>query len=150
MKFFILEVSLSLTWCRRNSPNYEENEGFLDNFFRLWKMLKLCTLSFLRFIGIAHVTPKLYKLLFWKFNWVWRDFGGRHKIIKKVADIRKIVLCSRQCQKCVDSTSWISLALLTWLRNYINFYCGSLFEFDVISVEDSKLSRKWQIYGTLF
>ena len=35
IKVFILEVSLSLTWCRRNAPNYQENDGFLENFFRL-------------------------------------------------------------------------------------------------------------------
>ena len=34
-KLFILEVSLSLTRCRRNAPNYQENDGYVENCFRL-------------------------------------------------------------------------------------------------------------------
>ena len=35
IKFFILEVSLSLTWCRRNAGNDQTNDGFSENCFRL-------------------------------------------------------------------------------------------------------------------
>ena len=31
--FFILEVSLSSTWCRRIALNYQENDGFLEKSF---------------------------------------------------------------------------------------------------------------------
>ena len=31
IKFSILEVSLSLTSCRRNPPIYQQNDGFLEN-----------------------------------------------------------------------------------------------------------------------
>ena len=34
-KFYILQVSLSLTSSRRDTPNYEENDGFFENCFRL-------------------------------------------------------------------------------------------------------------------
>ena len=35
IKSFILEFPLSLTWCQKNAPNYQENDGFLKNFSRL-------------------------------------------------------------------------------------------------------------------
>ena len=33
IKLFILEVSLSLTQCRRNALNYQENDGLLETCF---------------------------------------------------------------------------------------------------------------------
>ena len=38
--FFILEVSLSLTWRRRSALNHQKN-GFLENRFRHWPMLEV-------------------------------------------------------------------------------------------------------------
>ena len=92
---------------------------------------------------------EIIKFLFWKFHWVWRDVGGTPRIIKKMTDLLKIVLVSRQCWRCVDAGSWVSLALFTWLRNYKTFYFGSFTEFDEMSEERPELSRKWRICGKL-
>ena len=36
--FFILEVSLSLTWCQRNARNYRQNDELLETWLRLiWR-----------------------------------------------------------------------------------------------------------------
>ena len=142
MIFFILEVLLSLSWFRTNAPNYQENDGYLENCFRLWTMPKVCRWRFLGFFGTAHVTQELSSFLFWKFRWVWCDFGRTPQIIKKMTDFWENVSGSRQCQKCVDGGSWVSLALLTWLRNYKVFYFGSFTEFDVMSEKCPQLSRK--------
>ena len=150
IKLFIWEVSLNLTWCRRNAPNYQENDGFLENCFRLQTMLKVCRWRFLSFFGTAQVTQKLQSFLFWKFHWIWHDVGGMPRIMKKMTDFWKIVLGSRQCQECVDGGSWVSLALLTWLRNYKVSYFGNLTEFGVMSEECPELSKKWRIFGELF
>ena len=58
-KIFILEVSLKLTSCRRNAPNYQENDEFLENYFRLETMLIVCRWRFLSFFGTGHMTQKL-------------------------------------------------------------------------------------------
>ena len=121
INLFIFENLLSLTWCRRNTPNYQENEGLLETCFRLQTMLKVYRWRFLSFFGTAHVTMKLLSILFWKFHWVWRHAGGRPQVIIKMKDIRKIV-----------------------------FYFGSFTEFVLDSEECPKLSRKWRIYGKLF
>ena len=87
--------------------------------------------------------------MFWKFYGLLHDVGGTPRIIKKMTDMWKTVLGSTQCQKCVDGGSWISLALLTRLRNYKFYYFGSFTEFDVMSEECPQLSRKltnfWKI-----
>ena len=57
--FFIFEVSLNLTWCRRNAPNYQPNNGILENCLRLQTILKVCRWQFLSFFRTAHVTQKL-------------------------------------------------------------------------------------------
>ena len=137
-------------WCQRNAQNYQENDALMGNGFTLLAMLKACRSKFLSFFDSAHVTRKLCTFLFWKFHWVWRDLGGMPRIIKKITGFWKIVLGSRQCQKCVHWAPWVFLALLTLLGNHINCYFRNLTEFDVISEEDPKLSRKSQIYGKLF
>ena len=76
-----------------------------------------------------------------KFHWVCRDVRWTAPIIKKMTDFWKIVLDCRKYWKCVDGGSWVSLALLTWLRNYKVFYFGSFIEFDVMSEERPELSR---------
>ena len=149
-KSFIFEILLSFTWCRRNTPNYQENDGFLENGFRLYTMIKVCKWRFLSFFGTAQVTRKLQSLLFSKFHWVWRNAERTPQIIKKMTNFWKIVLGSRQCWKCVDGGSWVSLALLRWLKNYKSFYFESFTEFDVMSEECPKSSRKWRISGKLF
>ena len=63
-----------------------------------------------------------------KFHFTWRYFGGMSQIINKMTDFWNIVLGSPQCQKCVDPGSWVSLALVTWLRNY-NFFFFFFFKF---------------------
>ena len=69
---------------------------------------------------------------------------------KKVRDILDIVFGFRQCTKCLAGRFSVFLALLTWLRNYKNFYFGSFSESDLMSEECSTLSRKWQISWKLF
>ena len=123
-KYFNLEVSLSLTLCRSNAPNYQENDQFLENCFRLF----YC----------------------WKFHWIWRDVGGTPGIIKKIKGFWKILLGFWQCWKWVDRIFWVSLTMLTWLRNYGVFYFGNFTEFDVMSEECPKLSRKWRISWNMF
>ena len=88
--------------------------------------------------------------LFWKFHWVWRAVGGTSRIIKKMTDYWGIILDSSQSWNCVEEVSWVSLLLPTWLRNYNLSYSGSFSEFDVMSEERPKLSRKWRISGKLF
>ena len=112
IKFIILEVSLSFTWARSNTPNYQGNNGFLEKCFRVHTMQKVCRWRFLSFFGTAHVIQKLKIFFLWKFHWVWREVVGMRRNIKKMTDICKIVLGSGQCQKCVDVGSWVSLALL--------------------------------------
>ena len=87
--------------------------------------------------------------MFWKFHWVWLHVGGSPRIIKKMTDFWKTVLDSSQCQKRIDEGSWVSLALATWLRIYNIFYFGSFTEFDVISEDRPKLSRKWRFSGKI-
>ena len=86
-----MEVSLSLTWCRRNAPNYQENDGFLKNCFRLKTMLKVCRWRFLSFFGTTHVTQKLQALIFWKFNSACRYVGETPRIIDKMTDFWRLV-----------------------------------------------------------
>ena len=59
MKFFILEVSLSLMKCWRNALNDEKNEGYLKKIFRVSAILKVCTWRFLSFFGTAYETQIL-------------------------------------------------------------------------------------------
>ena len=65
---FILDLSLSLTWCRRNDPNCQENERFMENCFSLWTMLKVFRWSLLSFFGTAHVTQKFPTFYFGSFT----------------------------------------------------------------------------------
>ena len=80
--------------------------------------------------------------LLWKFYRVLRDVRGMPQIIKKMTNFWKIVLDSRQCQRCVDGGSWVSLELLRWLRNDNLFYFGRFTEFDVMSEEGRELSKR--------
>ena len=64
-------------------------------------------------------------------------------------DFWKTVLDSSQCQKRIDEGSWVSFALVTWLRIYNLFYFGSFTEFDVMSEDRPKLSRKWRFSGKI-
>ena len=102
------------------------------------------------FLWHCSLDAEIIKFLFCKFHWVWRDLRGMSRIIKKMTDIWKTVWGCRQWQKCVDGGSWVSLALLTGRRNYKVFYFRSFTEFDVMSEECPKLSRKRRISGKLF
>ena len=59
-------------------------------------MLKVYKQRFLIIFDTGHATQKLY-FLFGKFHWVWRDVGGTSLIIKKMTDLRKIILDCNQC-----------------------------------------------------
>ena len=87
--------------------------------------------------------------MFRKFHWVWLHVGGSPRIIKKMTDFWKTVLDSSQCQKRIDEGSGVSFALVTWLRIYNLFYFGSFTEFDVMSEDRPKLSRKWRFSGKM-
>ena len=56
---FDSQVSLSLSRCQKNAPNYQENDGYLENCFRLLTMPKVCRWRLLSFFGTDHVTQKL-------------------------------------------------------------------------------------------
>ena len=88
---FILDLWLSLTWCRRNDPNCQENERFMENCFSLWTMLKVFRWSLLSFFG------RNSQVLTLKFHWVCRDVGRMPRIISKKTYFWKIVLGSRKC-----------------------------------------------------
>ena len=113
-------------------------------------MLKVCRWRFLSFFGTAHVTQKLLSFLFWKFYWVWHDVGGMPRIIKKMMDFWKNVSGCRQCQKFAVGGSWVSLALLTWLRSYRLWYFRSFHKFVVMPENRPELSAKWRTFGDLF
>ena len=42
LRSYILEVLPRLVGCWLNTPNYQENNGLLENVFRLLPMLKRC------------------------------------------------------------------------------------------------------------
>ena len=63
---------------------------------------------------------------------------------KKTTDIWTTFLGSRQCQKCLDGGSWVSLALLTCFTSNNVFYFGSITQIDVMPKECAELSRKWR------
>ena len=84
-----------------------------------------------------------------KFYSDWRDVGWTPRIADKMTDFWKIELEFSHCQKGIDKGSWVSLALVTRLRNYKLLYFGSFTVFDVMS-ERPELSTKWRISGDLF
>ena len=55
----IIIITIIIIISRMNALNYRQTDGFLENCFRLWTMLKVCRWRFLSFFGTAHVTQKL-------------------------------------------------------------------------------------------
>ena len=125
IKFYFLEVSLSLTWYGNISPKYLKNSSISR-----W--------SFLSFFSTAHVTQKLSTFLCLKFHWVWRDLEGKPELSRK--------WCISGRKKRFLSFSGSATVTL----NYRFFYFQSFAEFDVISDERPELSKKWGISATLF
>ena len=103
------------------------------------------------FLWHCSLDSEIIKFLFWKFHWVcWGDVEGMPQIIKKMTDIWKIVLGSRQCLNCVDGGSWVSLKLLAWLRTYRLWYFRSFTELVAMSEKRPELWAKWGTFGDLF
>ena len=76
----ILEVFMSLSLCRRNAPNYWQNDGLLETFFPsiIWSLVTLCDtlITFrenywlLRLIWRFSKSVSEYESVFWICAWI--------------------------------------------------------------------------------
>ena len=87
---YILEVLLRLTWYHRNTPNYRQNDGFVESRSRIQLMLKVYWWRFLSIFDTSLQTRKLQALIFWQaikfyiyFIWVDVVLKERPKLSRK-------------------------------------------------------------------